>query len=276
MTTGRAESIGISVITVTLNERDKLKSTIDSVRLFRNANTHLPIEHIIVDGGSSDGTLDILGAQVDPNLKYISEADRGIYHAMNKGVQLARLAYVVFINAGDIVDVRQFEDIQIALLEKGLIEPKVAGYAFDAVYKIGVFSKLVKSRVVDSTAPIMPGLHQGMLYKRALLSELPFDESFRICGDYEQYARMFLKGFVFKTVDTIFSTLYAGGISTNQPYRLYMESTRITRMYFKLPAFHMVKTNLKLISALLYVQIMLMYSRLVIMVTSLKNNVRWK
>ena len=64
----------------------------------------------------------------------------------------------------------------------------------------------------------------------------------------------------FREVDEVFSTLYTGGVSTNSPFRLYRESTRITDKYFKLSFLQKIVANSKLIVALSYVQIILFYS----------------
>jgi hypothetical protein len=87
----------ISAITVTLNAGRTLERTIDSVQ----RQTYLAVEHIIVDGGSMDETLDIIRARVRPGDRWISEKDRGISDAFNKGIALARGEYVQIINADD-------------------------------------------------------------------------------------------------------------------------------------------------------------------------------
>ncbi|GHT55716.1 glycosyl transferase [Bacteroidia bacterium] len=86
-----------SIITVTYNAAQWLERTIQSI-----VNQNYPdIEYIIVDGGSTDGTLDIITNYKLRITKWISEPDKGLYDAMNKGLQLATGDYVWFINAGD-------------------------------------------------------------------------------------------------------------------------------------------------------------------------------
>lgn len=87
----------VSVITVTLNAGKTLARTIDSVQ----RQTYLAVEHIVVDGGSMDDTLDIIKARLRPGDRWISERDRGISDAFNKGIALARGEYVQIINADD-------------------------------------------------------------------------------------------------------------------------------------------------------------------------------
>jgi putative colanic acid biosynthesis glycosyltransferase len=256
------DSFGISVITVTLNQIDKLKSTVSSVQNFVDHNQNFQIEHIVIDGNSKDETKGFLINQKSPNFIYLSEKDNGIYEAMNKGVKIARFDYVVFINAGDTVELKSLNFSLIQVLKNGLIEDKLAGFAFSVIYKLGIKVRRVISRQVDSFNPKMPGIHQGMLYLRIRLLEMPFDENYKICGDYEQYARMFSSGYHFTPIDEIFSTLYAGGISSNRPYKLYLESSYVTNKYFKLGRLYTLKCKIKLIMALTSVQLILCYSNI--------------
>ncbi len=255
-------SFGISVITVTLNQIDNLKSTIASIQDFANHNPNVQIEHVVIDGNSKDGTKEFLISQKCPYLIYISEKDNGIYEAMNKGVKIAGFDFVVFINAGDTVELKKLDLALIQVLKNGLIEDKLAGFAFSVIYKLGIRVRRVISRQVDSFNPKMPGIHQGMLYLRIRLLEMPFNENYKICGDYEQFARMFSSGYHFTPIDEIFSTLYAGGISSNRPYKLYLESSYVTNKYFKLGRLYILKCKIKLIMALTSVQLILCYSNI--------------
>ncbi len=92
------EKIKISIITICYNRRDDLLSTIKSVveQLYDN------IEYIIVDGGSTDGTKDILEEYKECFSHCISEPDNGIYDAMNKGIRIASGEWIIMMNAGDI------------------------------------------------------------------------------------------------------------------------------------------------------------------------------
>lgn len=254
------DSFGISVITVTLNQIDKLKSTVSSVQDFVDHNQNIQIEHIIIDGNSKDETKEFLISQKSPNFIYLSEKDNGIYEAMNKGVKIARFDYVVFINAGDSVELKKIDFSLIELLKNGLIEDKLAGFAFSVIYKLGIRVRKVISRQVDIFNPKMPGIHQGMLYMRIRLLNMPFDENYKICGDYEQFARMFSNGYHFTPIDDFFSTLYAGGISSNKPYKLYLESSYVTDKYFRPGRLYSLKCKIKLIMALASVQLILFYS----------------
>ena len=87
----------LSIITVTYNAKDVLKGTLDSI----SAQRFNDFELIVIDGGSTDGTLDIIRRNTDLISHYVSEKDNGIYDAMNKGLAMASGEYVTFLNAGD-------------------------------------------------------------------------------------------------------------------------------------------------------------------------------
>ena len=267
--------ISISVITVTLNQKANLLTTLNSVQIFINSNTSLSIEHIIVDGKSNDGSLELLESFHNPTLKFISEKDNGVYHAMNKGVRMAKNNHVVFINAGDLINLKEIDNILTEKFKSAQNNDKIAGVAFSSLYHIGVILRRVSSRHVTFNRPIMPGLHQGMLYKRNLLLEIPFNENLKICGDFEQFARMNQKGFYFIPINDIFSTLFAGGISSKNPLLLFKESTWVTSNYYDLGLFTKIKTKFLLLLGLALVQAILLYSTIVSLFhtsNSIKNN----
>ena len=86
-----------SIITVVYNAKEVLEKTVQSIQ----HQTYKDFEHIIVDGGSTDGTLEYIESLKFDNLKFISEKDNGIYDAMNKGIRLSSGEYLLFLNAGD-------------------------------------------------------------------------------------------------------------------------------------------------------------------------------
>lgn len=88
----------ISVITITFNASRVLPSTMRSLA----EQTFRDFEHIIIDGSSNDNTITIARSMATPNLRILSEKDKGIYDAMNKGLKMAKGDYLIFLNAGDI------------------------------------------------------------------------------------------------------------------------------------------------------------------------------
>ena len=87
----------VSFVTVNRNQATGLAKTLDSVR----AQTFRDFEHIVIDGGSTDGSADLLRVRADGLAYWVSEPDNGIYNAMNKGLQRASGRWVLFLNGGD-------------------------------------------------------------------------------------------------------------------------------------------------------------------------------
>jgi len=174
----------ITVITVAYNSAATIADTLQSVA----AQTHPDIEHIVVDGASKDATLNIVRSKGARVASVLSEADGGIYDAMNKGLRLATGDFVGFLNADDL-----FADADaVARIAQAAAEPGV-----DAV-----FGDLVYVREDDTTSIVrwwrsgrfdrrrlgfgwMPP-HPTFYVRRSRLEKLGgFDESLRISADYE-------------------------------------------------------------------------------------------
>lgn len=146
----------ISVITVVFNDADYLERTIRSVTEQRYGN----VEYIVIDGGSTDGTLDIIqqfGAQID---YWVSEPDRGLYEAMNKAIGVASGDWLNFMNAGD-----TYTDAQ-ALSET----MRHTATGVDAVYSDHYrYSSLDSTGVkISCDASKLKILHQSLVYRRSL------------------------------------------------------------------------------------------------------------
>lgn len=90
----------LSIITINYNNAEGLRKTMDSVL----AQTYTEIEYIIVDGASTDGSVDVIRELATrPTIKWVSEKDNGIYNAMNKGIRMATGEYIQILNSGDIL-----------------------------------------------------------------------------------------------------------------------------------------------------------------------------
>ena len=115
----------VSIITVVWNNKDTIKDAIDSVL----SQSYKDIEHIIIDGASTDGTVDIVKSYGDKITKFISEPDKGLYDAMNKGIKLA---------TGDIIGILNSDDFYT---DKYVIE-KIVG-TFESLHVDSVFADLI-------------------------------------------------------------------------------------------------------------------------------------
>ena len=156
----------ISIITVVFNGEKYLEETILSVINQSYDN----VEYIIIDGGSTDGTVDIIKKYEDRIDYWVSERDGGIYDAMNKGIKLAtHNSYLMWINAGDgLVDLNQF----IKVYDKN-----IDAYFF-SVFQKQINGKMKKWKIkkvdkIDETNLVFAGIHhQGFIVKKASIKDL--------------------------------------------------------------------------------------------------------
>ncbi len=169
----------VCVITVCFNARADLALTLASVRSQR----YEALTHIVQDGGSTDGTIELLQADRSEMSRWVSEADGGIYDAMNKAA--ARCpddSWVIFLNAGD-----RFASDDILQRLSPLLESD-AQFVFGDVAIRG--NGGVRTLPARRNARLeMPGCHQSTLVRASLLKTQPFDTSYRVGADFEFYLR---------------------------------------------------------------------------------------
>lgn len=168
----------ISIITATWNIADFLDATLASIR----EQDYPDLELIVVDGGSTDGTLGVAHRFAGPDTIIISEPDKGIYDAMNKGVQLATGEYVNFMNAGDCFAGPEVVSRMVAELEN-----TPADYLYGNVLSVyGVEQKLSVARPPEFIWRNKPFNHQSLFARRSWLARIPFDLKYRLVADYDQ------------------------------------------------------------------------------------------
>lgn len=218
----------LTIVTVTKNDLIGLQATIDSIDIvFRNHQ--FLVEHLIIDACSTDGTVQFTNTNLRPSNLYqvfISEPDNGIYDAMNKGIKLASGVFLIFLNAGDYFSPHFDLSNLITNMKKAEGSRTVAGIAYSSIIRFISRDCVVKPRALD-TPYRMPSVHQSMVYKREVLLLYPYSISFRICGDFENFVRIFSAGLRFDVVDHVLSIFIPGGASTNHPLVLYNESVSI-------------------------------------------------
>ena len=164
-----------SVITVCYNEAESIKKTLDSIV----SQTYPDYELIVVDGGSTDGSKDIIKQYESRLAWWCSEQDRGIYHAMNKGVTHATGNYIIFINAGDrFFDENVLMDVYNSKPHTDVIE----GYVVRGDKHIRLREKYDDIYVHLFTDTLS---HQGSFIKRELLLAHPYDERYKIVADWK-------------------------------------------------------------------------------------------
>ena len=170
----------VTVITVARNARNDLRRTMESVARL----SYPDVEYIVVDGASTDGTVEML--EKSKGVRWTSEADRGIYDAMNKGVTKATGEWVIFMNAGD-----RFASDDV--IERVFSHPETD--AADVIY-----GDVVKRGTVCSASPEpvdghrMFFCHQSCIARCKCLIDTPFDISHRMSADFKWVKMMIKQG----------------------------------------------------------------------------------
>jgi glycosyltransferase involved in cell wall biosynthesis len=188
----------VCIITVTLNSVKFIEQTIKSVLRLTYPN----VELIIIDGGSKDGTVDILRKYNDKIDYWMSEPDEGLYYAMNKAWFLANdQAFILVLGAGDTI---------ISLPEN------LSSYRSDQI--IYGIVKLSPTKIVRSMADWRMRFrdtlhHQALLVNKSINPELPFDTRFKIGADFDFEQRLYKRGYEFVESKTFISGVVPYGAS---------------------------------------------------------------
>lgn len=183
----------LSVITVCYNSSNVLPSTIGSLLV----QTWRKFEYLVIDGASTDETGPLLERTRSLFLekaipfRSISEPDKGIYDAMNKGVRMARGKWLLFLNAGDLL---AFPDT----LEKIFsVPPKGQIIYGDTICIYQGHRKLYPALPLENLKWEMAFCHQSVFVERRLLTDSPYDISYRVCADHHFFLSTYLKGIPF-------------------------------------------------------------------------------
>ena len=201
----------LSIITINYNNCDGLRKTIESVI----AQTTRDFEYIVIDGGSTDGSVDVIKEYADYIDYWVSEPDKGIYNAMNKGVAVAHGDYCQFLNSGDwLYDNTVTETFLNLAKHTDIILGKTAHIKRNNIQ--------VRRSVTDSISffDLYKGAinHQSSYIKTILCREYPYDENYRICSDWKFFIDTLIRhNCTFSTIDNIVAYFDMEGISSTNP-----------------------------------------------------------
>lgn len=223
----------VTIVTITFNlikaGREKtFRQCLESV----HNGTYKNVEHIVIDGASKDGTLDLIKEYANKGwVKYISEPDSGIYDAMNKGVRMAKGKYITFLNSDDFYHNKEGIEKSVNALEESGAD---FSYAPAVIMKEDGSSSAKHPHVAPDISSVfftMPFCHQTMLVGRdVMIKEEMFDINFKSAGDYDFVIRLCLKKYKSVFVNNVFVTYRLGGLSnTNQE----QSRREVAEAYFK-------------------------------------------
>lgn len=215
----------VSIITVCLNAASTIHRTVESV----GAQTYAPIEYIVVDGGSTDGTLDIVRRSAPPGTRILSGPDRGISDAFNKGVAAATGEYVQFINADDALAPNK-----VARSVELFRRHPDAGFVFGDVLKEhqdGTVERVAgdphyrrRLRYVMTRVN-----HPTMMVPRSLFEQVGgFDTAWKVAMDYDWLLRLESRSIHGVYSPEIIVVMGAGGVSDAQRFNAFRECRDIS------------------------------------------------
>jgi glycosyltransferase involved in cell wall biosynthesis len=220
----------LSVITVTYNAEHTLERTLKSVR----KQTYPAIEHIIVDGNSNDGTVALIHRYENERLKWISEPDKGLYDAMNKGIKMATGDYLCFLNAGD-----TFYDTDTV---QKIFASSDEGHSPDMLYGetaiVDDNGRFLHMRRLQAPKNLtwksfkhgMVVCHQAFIVKRELVE--PYDLSYRFSADFDWCIRMMKKAKNIYNTDLILVNYLNTGMTTANRKASLRERYRIMEKHY--------------------------------------------
>ncbi|MBT8036546.1 MAG: glycosyltransferase [Verrucomicrobiae bacterium] len=220
------ENMLISIITAVYNAEDTIAETIQSVR--EGGYDHY--EHIIIDGGSTDGTLDVVRSMQHDRLRWVSEKDEGIYDAMNKGIGMAGGDYIATLNADDYYVPGALEEVARAI-EKSNGASVVHG---NIMY-------LKNGREMIHTPPItkrvyneihMPSLHPATFIKSDVYERYgSYNLDYKIAADHDYLMNLYIHKEGFYYLNKVVTCMRWGGASIQQWKLQHKEQRKIHRKY---------------------------------------------
>lgn len=216
--------MNISIITINYNNAEGLESTVCSVIGQKN----IDYEYIIIDGGSTDGSVGVIEKH-KANIDYwISEKDRGIYHAMNKGVAQAHGEYCIFLNSGDtFYDNCVLERLANNNVVEDIVVGKILSDKGQAIFNppqrpISLYY------LYSGTVP-----HQSSFIKTDLLRQYPYDENLKIVSDWKFFVQaIVLHNCSVRYIDEIIAQFDTNGVSTANPDKMWKEKEQVLATLF--------------------------------------------
>lgn len=218
----------LSIITINYNNFEGLKRTFESVV----NQTWQEFEYIIIDGGSSDGSAEYIDARKDKVDYWISESDKGVYNAMNKGILKATGDYLLFLNSGDhFYNNEVLERSADYLTTKDLIYFSLHIVQNENSWIRKYTDKVSFSYLVEDTLP-----HPATFIKANLFAKFGlFDEDLKIVSDWKFFIETICKhNATYKRIDEVLSTFYLDGLSSDPKNSelIKMEKQQVLRSGF--------------------------------------------
>lgn len=214
----------ISIITVVYNAVNTIERTIQSVL----SQSYKNIEYIIIDGGSTDGTLEVIAQYIDKIACFVSEPDKGIYDAMNKGIKRSTGDIIGLLNADDWYE----EEALKAVADS--FDNDIADIIYGNIYCVDIRG-MKKPFFRDIPVKLFTGMvipHPATFIRYSAYKKYGlYDTDYHIAADHELMLRMYIKGAIFKAIDTVIANFSCTGISSTNILELLFEEKKVFEKY---------------------------------------------
>ena len=217
-------NVRVSIVTVCYNEVSTIGRTIQSVL----GQSYSDVEYIVIDGGSTDGTAEVISTFADSIAFFCSEPDCGIYDAMNKGTNVATGELIAFLNSGDWYPEDAVNTVVNAYIHSGA----------DVIYgnmmyvdRSGKATLHKPSNPSNDFYTYMQLFHPSTFCKMILQKKYTMDTHYQIASDYKFLLQLYHENKRFFYVDKILSWFYAGGVSNQKKY-INAKETKSVSMEF--------------------------------------------
>jgi len=201
-----SQKIPLSIITINKNNANGLERTIQSVI----NQTFKDFEYIIIDGASTDGSVEVIKKFADKIDYWVSEPDKGIYNAMNKGIEVAQGEYLLFLNSGDhLVNDTVLEEVFKLEFDEDIV---YGDLLIDSSWVKKYPKKLTLKYFIKDSLP-----HPASFIKKRLLIEYSgYNENFKIISDWYFWIKtLILDTRTYTHLDKTICVFYTNGISSN-------------------------------------------------------------
>lgn len=213
-----------SIITVCYNSATTIKDTLESI----DDQTYKNFEHLVIDGLSTDDTLDILHRNSSPNRRIVSELDAGLYEAMNKGIDMSSGEYILFLNADDI-----FEGIGVLESLSNDIDLESPDIITNSIRYFGEGPK--RKWILSNSKNLKPQPynippHPGFVIKKKILSyyNIRFDLNYGICADQKlMLTSLLIPNISILSSSRILINMRHGGLSSGSIIQRWLEFYKI-------------------------------------------------
>ena len=210
----------LSIVTINYNDAKGLERTLSSVW---NEQTYSNFEHIVIDGGSTDGSVDVIKRYADKLAYWVSEPDKGIYNAMNKGIDKAQGEYLLFLNSGDWLEKESLKNLFSYNFNEDIVSGNLINVEPNGKARVIKSPKTIK--LSELMLHYLP--HPATFIKRELFSDKRYNEEYKIISDWIFWIEeLIFNNRSYLSIDTNISYYNLLGISSKSENRQKIEEEK--------------------------------------------------